>query len=610
MSIATPVAGEVGTLVASFFGDTNPILTGVSGAGGAGWTKCPAVGEAPCHGQASSVTSVSVDAMYNLSLKASGTVLTATVSPAPVNGWYLAYIQFPCTSCGLVLDTLATACYTSSAVCPDFGAVTNPRGFPLWLHGTNDLIIHYEFSNAAGCSAVSSPYTGTIYGASAGIAWRTNTNTGAPPTWTCANGAAARGAIAFSDSAWSVPRRNSTIITGPTTITGPTAIQQFYPFQSGFEELYRVSGASQPGGAGTAVHLTIVGNPFVTRNSLMCGGILGATQANGYWDNIPAVSGNDVTVGTIAGTLSTYTSGGTCLSHNPINVSFSLNSWDSSGDSTNQFWDLNTNPSFVYSGNKSLQLHYSIDQVAQGCSPNCTAQDHNLSLIKNFDSTTNFAVAGGLTHFWTSGRVYFATPVRINLNGSAGVQRKIYYWKDEPGPGGTPVYSWATLLTLDDTETATSVAGLGTCRGAAAGDCMALRLNSFGGPGFGSCTLNTLDVNSYPIGPGTCPAAPGHNTTCGLKHNAWYKVKVEQDANHPGYHDGTLNIWVAEGNGADQLVYSNNYIELRAAGCNTGWTAFELGRQDNIGPIDGSHPIIIEDYRYWDDVIVSDRDPG
>jgi hypothetical protein len=205
-----------------------------------------------------------------------------------------------------------------------------------------------------------------------------------------------------------------------------------------------------------------------------------------------------------------------------------------------------------------------------------THQDHNATLVKNFDSGNGFP--NGLEHFFVRGWVYFPTP--LSTGTSNGIQRKVFYLK---GPGGGPCgdHCWAFVAIAD-----------GVVQGG--NDRLALRAqSSFNDPPPGGLVLNWQNLGY-------------------VDYDTWYYMEVEVLANSPtpgaegtnarGIEDGQLRWWIgtSPSDMTQIMPLSAQAVDIRLS-YTTGISKVEVGRQVdrlNFKPVD--------EFRYWDDVIVAD----
>lgn len=216
---------------------------------------------------------------------------------------------------------------------------------------------------------------------------------------------------------------------------------------------------------------------------------------------------------------------------------------------------INTNPSFVRSGDFSAKIHYSI------CSSCGEAhQDKNRFVELDFDSRNGFP--SGIDHVFVRGSVYFKTP---EPGGSVEIQRKLYYIKSPSGADGIPNAYWAVVLTSDGVLSTPDKIQL------------------------------YLVIGNSALGGATTRIWTATDPALQLEFDRWYDVQIEVRANTPGMHDGRVALWL---NGAK--VFENSSLDIRRdSGLGIG--RIEIGQQT-----DRLDYLPVDEYRYWDDVRVSD----
>jgi hypothetical protein len=158
-----------------------------------------------------------------------------------------------------------------------------------------------------------------------------------------------------------------------------------------------------------------------------------------------------------------------------------------------------------------------------------------------------------LDHVFARGYVYFKSPepgAEINL-----VQRKLMYFFSDPSPA-----DWSIVL---NTWWHSPLDGK-----------LWLAINS-------SRTGRTQVIN-WDIAT--------------LEWDTWYCLEVEVQANTPGLSDGILRVWVDGVN-----VYQSTTRELRGD-FTDGLEEFQFGDQ-----VSRNGTFVVEEYRYWDDVVIDDE---
>ena len=212
----------------------------------------------------------------------------------------------------------------------------------------------------------------------------------------------------------------------------------------------------------------------------------------------------------------------------------------------------------VHSGAKSAEFHYVIP--SDQCS---SSQDNNVVAIKTFDDSNGYA--NGLEHFFMRGYLYFKTPV--NGQTGQGAQRKLIWCGDETDAGGGGG-SWDIILTTFET-TAGPPSTLG------------LAWLSQGSEGHGDSPVDWM------------PGTPH------LNWDTWYSLEIEVQLNtpvaDPGPFDGIFRVWL---NGT--MIWERTDAKING-NLSTPFTFFSIGRQTNRYNYQA-----IDEYRFWDDVIIAD----
>lgn len=239
----------------------------------------------------------------------------------------------------------------------------------------------------------------------------------------------------------------------------------------------------------------------------------------------------------------------------PPSTTYFSDDFESDGANLVPVWDatsttqptLNTNLSFVHAGTKSGQFHYSI---AAGGTP---SQDSNIYTV--------WVSASALTHFFWRQYIYFKTP-EIGLD-TFIVQRKLLWWSDSTSAGVSQV-NYANFITsytgTGGTPTPTQI-----------------RLH-WGGNKIGACA----------------PTYPDLNLTTILGWDTWYSLEAEVQLNTSGLSDGILRVWLD-----GTQTYENTAMTFRGTCADVSY--FSIGRQTNR-----TNSEQIDEYRYYDDVVISD----
>jgi hypothetical protein len=221
-----------------------------------------------------------------------------------------------------------------------------------------------------------------------------------------------------------------------------------------------------------------------------------------------------------------------------------------------------TSPSPVHSGTYSYGQHYYI--CGDPANPACGAasQDSNRYLVK---MATDFGQPSGMTHFFMRGYVYFKSPTTPD---TVITGRKLIWVGDETSSGGSGGI-WNIMFS--------GITGSG---GALTPTHQHLTFGSQGAACHGSSPVDWMA--------GVPP----------LDFDVWYSLEIEVQTNtpvaDPGPFDGIFRVWV---DGA--LVYQNTTIKING-NCTTPFRYFSVGRQTNRGSY-----MVVDEYRYWDDVVIS-----
>jgi hypothetical protein len=208
------------------------------------------------------------------------------------------------------------------------------------------------------------------------------------------------------------------------------------------------------------------------------------------------------------------------------------------------------------SGN-AVQIHYHIcgDSTNTACGE--AHQDSNRFVSKYFNSANGYP--HGLDHFFIRGYVYLKSP---EPGGSKDIQRKLFYLMSPSGPNH-PGYEWAALVD--------------TFAGSETGDLPNV------------CFTFVNDV----------PGVPAINYFASpyvyLNYDRWYSVEIEVQANTPDVSDGAARVWI---NGTK--IIEKTGLLYRTNGYSEGITIFQVGDQADRGLY-----LPVDEYRYWDDVVIS-----
>ena len=205
---------------------------------------------------------------------------------------------------------------------------------------------------------------------------------------------------------------------------------------------------------------------------------------------------------------------------------------------------INSDPQFVRTGSYSGKIHYKICGASDGTCGG-SSQDTNRYFAKDFNSNNGYP--NGLETLYVRAYVYFKSPEPGGAKD--GVQRKIMWWADSTS-------QWSFFISSDSKN------GVIPVRFSTNG-------NAFVSP------YTFWDITT-------------------LTYDTWYCLEVGATMNTPGVADGTATVWV---NGTQ--VMQKTGLNLRGS-YTTGIQYFSPGRQTNRY---NYNPI--EEYRYWDDIVIS-----
>lgn len=205
---------------------------------------------------------------------------------------------------------------------------------------------------------------------------------------------------------------------------------------------------------------------------------------------------------------------------------------------------LNTNPAFSRQGNNSGQLHYNV------------SVDDNQYVV--------YYTSTPINHFFARGYVYFKTP-EVGLPSHID-QRKLNWFAD------------GTNATGDGQNFTTSVVAWTDLNGSFTPTHMYLSLLGQGGSCYG-IAQTTYDETGISE----------------MNWDTWYCIETECKLNTPsvsGPYDGIFRVWL---NGVK--VFDDPAFKVNG-NCSGGFNYFSFGRQ-----VDDSDAV--DEYRYWDDIIIS-----
>ena len=207
----------------------------------------------------------------------------------------------------------------------------------------------------------------------------------------------------------------------------------------------------------------------------------------------------------------------------------------------------------VHSGTGAGRLHYIKcgDSTNRACGD--AHQDDNESFDKYFNSSNGYP--NGLSHWFMRSYVYLASPQ--NGGTKDGIQRKLLWIQGRSDTNDT----WSAFLTSDSS-----------------GGAVPLRISNNGSTTCGVVPFSDWDVYR-------------------LNYDTWYALELEMQLNTPSAgptYDGRYTLWV---NGTQ--VSSGTGKNWRGT-CSEAAGYLSFGRQsdrNNYDPID--------EYRYWDDIVIS-----
>lgn len=214
---------------------------------------------------------------------------------------------------------------------------------------------------------------------------------------------------------------------------------------------------------------------------------------------------------------------------------------------------INDHAAFAQTGTRSAQFHYSICSV-------CGAAHQDTNRFLEFDFNAANGSPNGVDHVFVRGSVYFKSP---EPGGSIEIQRKLFYIKSPSGEGGVPNAYWSVVLTSDGVLP-------------------------------GKVQLYLLIGNSA-LGGTTTRLWTATDPSLQLEFDRWYDIQIEVRANAPGQVDGRIGLWL---DGAK--VYDGSSLDIRRDS-DLGIRRIEIGHQ-----ADRAAYLPVDEYRYWDDLRVSD----
>ena len=189
-------------------------------------------------------------------------------------------------------------------------------------------------------------------------------------------------------------------------------------------------------------------------------------------------------------------------------------------------------------------------------------QDRNLWFEYIF---SNHGYPNGISHVFVRGYTYQPSP---EAGGSTNIQRKLYYFKGAY-VSGQPKFN--LVFVTFDMKPAVMVRPCSTTVY----------------PGATDCDQIALWFSPQPT----------------LEYNRWYALEIEVQHNSaPGVADGIVRVWI---DGVKVLDRTDVYTRGVLVEPDSGYARVEIGRQADR---DLWRPV--EEYRYWDDIVIGDAYVG
>jgi hypothetical protein len=249
---------------------------------------------------------------------------------------------------------------------------------------------------------------------------------------------------------------------------------------------------------------------------------------------------------------------------------------------------LSVAPYFV-SAPFGLRIHYQI--CADRNDPKCGQAHQDLNRWVSIQPNAFLGFPDGMRDVFVRARVYFARPA---TNATTDIQRKIFFLKAAPGLKGRPSSLWNLVLTSDSIEGR-----------------IGLRLNYQDGSGRSAALYgadNELDQHLDLV-----------NGIKELKFDRWYTLELQVKARSSAdSHDSEVRLWVD----GDLVFEKTRTWSKRAEPCHNSVSyacaAFPAPNvfSENLRTIeigtqaDRVHYLPVDEYRYFDDLVIADAYVG
>jgi hypothetical protein len=211
-----------------------------------------------------------------------------------------------------------------------------------------------------------------------------------------------------------------------------------------------------------------------------------------------------------------------------------------------------------HGGGYSARMHYAISAALSG------NRDDNVALVKMWaNGPSGSPGAPGLTNFHIRGFVRFQNNGG-NLSSGVVTQRKLFYLKHSTGGAN---FDWSVILNTYD----------------------------YGGNGTGQVAF----INAPNCG-GVVNVLYPSNTY--VKFDTWYSIEMQVKVSDPNTANGILAAWINGVPVAFQPGYDGSTVNAMNMRCaaGDGINILEVGQQADR---DGNASM--DEYRYWDDIVIS-----
>jgi hypothetical protein len=190
-----------------------------------------------------------------------------------------------------------------------------------------------------------------------------------------------------------------------------------------------------------------------------------------------------------------------------------------------------------------------------------TSQDNNQAVVQYFDVAHGWPNSNGFQHFFVRAYVKF----HVNVGGQSIPQRKLFFISGFNG--STRAYDIVLSTNLDQT--------------------LNWRWADQANP---ACTGFV---------------AMGFETLGTFLLDTWYYLEMETRINDSGVNNGIARIWVAQAGHTPTLILNQTSLNYKVSdpGCGNFPTSFQVGMQANRI---GVKTNIVDEDRYWDDVVIGD----